>query len=65
MKRIYLNLAHMGGEELNFVRKAFDDDWVAPLGPNVDGFEADLKQFLGGEKEILAGAAKVLKQLKR
>jgi dTDP-4-amino-4,6-dideoxygalactose transaminase len=54
MNRVYLNLAHMGGEELNFVRKAFEDDWIAPLGPNVDGFEEDIKQFLGGEKEILA-----------
>jgi dTDP-4-amino-4,6-dideoxygalactose transaminase len=54
MKKIFLNLAHMGGEEIEYVRKAFDDDWVAPLGPNVDGFEEDLKQYLGGEKEVLA-----------
>lgn len=53
-KKIYLNLAHLGGRELDFVRKAFDEDWVAPLGPNVDGFEDDLKQYLGGDKEILA-----------
>ena len=54
MRKIYLNLAHLGGEEIDFVRKAFDGDWVAPLGPNVDGFEDDLKQYLGGDKEILA-----------
>ena len=53
-QKIYLNLAHLGGKELDFVRKAFDEDWVAPLGPNVDGFEDDLKQYLGGDKEILA-----------
>ena len=53
-KRIYLCLAHSGGKEQDYIRKAFEDDWIAPLGPNVDGFEDDLKQFLGGEKEVLA-----------
>lgn len=53
-KRIYLCLAHSGGKEQDYIRKAFEDDWIAPLGPNVDGFEDDLKLFLGGEKEVLA-----------
>ena len=53
-KRIHLCLAHPGGKELDYIHKAFEDDWIAPLGPNVDGFEEDLKQFLGGEKEVLA-----------
>ena len=53
-RRIFLNIAHPGGKELDYIRKAFEDDWIAPLGPNVDGFEEDLKQFLGGEKEVLA-----------
>ena len=53
-ERIYLCLAHPGGKEQDYIRKAFEDDWIAPLGPNVDGFEDDLKQFLGGEKEVLA-----------
>ena len=53
-KRIYLCLAHPGGKEQDYIRKAFEDDWIAPLGPNVDGFEDDLKQFLGGDKEVLA-----------
>jgi dTDP-4-amino-4,6-dideoxygalactose transaminase len=35
----------MGNEEFNFVREAFDTNWVAPLGPNVDGFERDLEHF--------------------
>ncbi len=52
--RIFLCLAHPGGKEQDYIRKAFEDDWIAPLGPNVDGFEEDLKQFLGGEKEVLA-----------
>lgn len=38
----------MGGTEQNFVKEAFDTNWVAPLGPNVNGFEQDLSLFLGG-----------------
>lgn len=47
-KRIYLCLAHMSGTgaEKKFVQEAFDTNWVVPLGPNVDGFEADLERFV-------------------
>lgn len=46
-RRIYLCLAHMSeaGEELKYVKEAFDTNWVVPLGPNVDAFEADLQKF--------------------
>lgn len=56
---IYLCLAHMSetGAEQQFVQKAFDDNWVVPLGPNVDGFEEDLKSFFGGDKEVAALSA--------
>jgi dTDP-4-amino-4,6-dideoxygalactose transaminase len=37
----------MGGREAKYVKEAFDTNWVAPLGPNVDGFERDLEKFLG------------------
>ncbi|MDH6354392.1 dTDP-4-amino-4,6-dideoxygalactose transaminase [Dysgonomonas sp. PH5-45] len=47
-QRIWLSLAHMGGKEQDFVKEAFDTNWVVPLGPNVDGFEADLSAYLGG-----------------
>ena len=53
-ERIYLCLAHMGGKELQYIQEAFDSNWVAPLGPNVDGFEEDLRRFLAQEKEIVA-----------
>ena len=53
-KRIYLCLAHMSGAEQAFIREAFDTNWVVPLGPNVNGFEEDLKQFAGGGKEVVA-----------
>ena len=47
-KRIYLCLAHMSetGEEQKFVKEAFDTNWVVPLGPNVNGFEKDLEEFV-------------------
>lgn len=54
-RRIYLCLAHMGGRELDFVKEAFDTNWVVPLGPNVNGFEADLEAFVDSDAET--GAA--------
>lgn len=53
-KKIWLSLAHMGGEEKKFIQSAFDTNWVVPLGPNVDGFEQDLEEFIGGAKHIVA-----------
>ena len=45
-KRIYLCLAHMSGNEMKYIQEAFDTNWVVPLGPNVNGFEEDLSQFV-------------------
>ena len=56
-KRIYLCLAHMSGREMRYIQEAFDTNWVVPLGPNVNGFEEDLKQFVGGDKEVVALSA--------
>ncbi len=66
--RIYLCLAHMSGKEQAFIKEAFDTNWVVPLGPNVNGFENDLKEFvstidneksqpLSIEKEVVALSA--------
>lgn len=44
--KIWLSTPHMGGEEQQYVQEAFDTNWVAPLGPNVNGFEADLESYL-------------------
>lgn len=52
--KIYLSSPHMGDSERKFVADAFDTNWVAPLGPNVDGFENDLKNYLGNEKYVAA-----------
>jgi dTDP-4-amino-4,6-dideoxygalactose transaminase len=56
-KRIWLSLAHMGGQEQQFIQEAFDTNWVVPLGPNVDGFEKDLEDYLGEHKHIVALSA--------
>ena len=48
-KRIYLSPPHMSGREMPYIREAFDTNWVAPLGPNVDGFEAAIAAFTGVE----------------
>ena len=56
-KRIYLCLAHMSGNEQKFIQEAFDTNWVVPLGPNVNGFEADLETFVGEGKKVVALSA--------
>ena len=47
MTRVYLSPPHLSGEELGFVRQAFEENWVAPLGPHVDAFERELASYLG------------------
>ena len=54
MKRIYLCLAHMSGNEMKYIQEAFDTNWVVPLGPNVNGFEKDLEEFVGQDKRVVA-----------
>lgn len=55
--KIWLSSPHMGGNELKYIHEAFDKNWVAPLGPNVDGFENDLEQFLGKNVKVAALSA--------
>lgn len=52
--KIWLSSPHMGGKEQDFIKEAFDTNWVAPLGPNVTGFENDLETFLGENVQIAA-----------
>ncbi|HTI60630.1 DegT/DnrJ/EryC1/StrS family aminotransferase [Mucilaginibacter sp.] len=47
--KIWLSSPHMGGGEFEFVREAFDTNWIAPLGPHVNGFEHDLQAFTGAK----------------
>ena len=57
--RIYLCLAHMSeaGLEQKYIKEAFDTNWVVPLGPNVNGFEKDLEEFVKEDKRVVALSA--------
>ena len=50
ISRIWLSSPHMGGSEQEYVQKAMDSNWVAPLGPNVIGLEQDLEKYLSKDK---------------
>ena len=50
--KIWLSSPHMGGTEQNYIQEAFDANWVAPLGPNVNGFEQDLENYLGNHVNV-------------
>lgn len=44
--KIWLSSPHMGGSEQQYIKTAFDENWIAPLGPNVVGFENDIQEYL-------------------
>jgi dTDP-4-amino-4,6-dideoxygalactose transaminase len=52
--KIWLSSPHMGGDELEFIKEAFATNWIAPLGPHVDGFEKDLETYLGSGSHVAA-----------
>lgn len=52
--KIWLSSPHMGGNEQKFVQEAFDTNWVAPLGPNVNGFEQDIANYLHEDVHVAA-----------
>ena len=52
--KIWLSSPHMGGMELDYVHQAFDSNWIAPLGPNVNGFENALEDYLGQDVHVAA-----------
>jgi dTDP-4-amino-4,6-dideoxygalactose transaminase len=53
-EKIWLSSPHMGEKEFEFVKEAFDTNWIAPLGPHVDGFEMDLEERLDGGVQVAA-----------
>lgn len=53
-KKIWLSSPHMSGAEQGFIKDAFDNNWIAPLGPNVDGFEADIEAYLDNSCHAVA-----------
>lgn len=52
--KIWLSSPHMGGSEVNYVHQAFNSNWIAPLGPNVDLFESKIQEFLGNQHFVCA-----------
>jgi dTDP-4-amino-4,6-dideoxygalactose transaminase len=54
--KIWLSSPHMGGTEQNYVNEAFESNWVAPLGPNVNGFETDISNYLSNQDQIYTAA---------
>lgn len=46
-KRIYLSPPHMSGLEMEYIKEAFDSNWIAPLGPQVDAFEQEICSYVG------------------
>lgn len=52
-KKIYLSSPHMGGEEMKYIQEAFDTNWIAPLGKNVNQFEKEMAAYVG----VKTGAA--------
>lgn len=52
--KIWLSSPHMGGNEQDYINKAFDENWIAPLGPNVTGFEEDLEKYLQNDVKVAA-----------
>lgn len=60
-KRIYLSSPHMSRNEQKYIQNAFDSNWIAPLGPNVDEFERELASFVGvkGGAAVSSGTAAI------
>ncbi|MFT7900742.1 aminotransferase class I/II-fold pyridoxal phosphate-dependent enzyme [Tenacibaculum ascidiaceicola] len=52
MNKIWLSSPHMGGNEMRYVQEAYETNWVAPLGPNVIGFEKDLEDYIQEEAKV-------------
>lgn len=56
MNKIWLSSPHMSGNEIKFVNEAFDTNWVAPLGPNVNGFENDISNYIDNKNQLYTAA---------
>lgn len=51
-ERIFLSSPHMGGNEMKYIQEAFDKNWIAPLGENVDKFEDEMKAYVGANNAL-------------
>ena len=50
--RIYLSPPHMGGKEIEYIKEAFDTNWIAPYGPSINAFEEEMAQYIGVESAL-------------
>jgi dTDP-4-amino-4,6-dideoxygalactose transaminase len=59
--RIYLSPPHLSGTEMKYIQEAFETNWVAPLGPNVDAFEREIASYIGvnGTAAVSSGTAAI------
>ncbi len=57
--KIWLSSPHMGGTEINYINEAFEKNWIAPLGPNVNGFEEDIQEYLTSKSSSNKGTVEV------
>jgi len=53
-KKIWLSSPHMGGSEQKYIQEAFDTNWIAPMGPNVNEFENTIQNYIGQNKFVAA-----------
>ncbi|PFP29498.1 pyridoxal phosphate-dependent aminotransferase [Bacillus sp. AFS073361] len=51
-KKIFLSSPHMSGNELQYIKEAFETNWIAPLGPNVDEFEKEISEYVGSNEAV-------------
>ena len=51
--KIWLSPPHLNGDEIKYIQQAFDSNWVAPVGRNIDEFEESIKQTIGGKNEVV------------
>lgn len=56
MNKIFLSSPHMGGNEISYINQAFESNWIAPLGPNLDKFEEKISNYLGPNKNMYSAA---------
>ena len=50
--RIYLSPPHMGGREMEYIKEAFDTNWIAPYGPSINAFENEMAKYVGVESAL-------------
>ena len=53
MSKLYLSSPHMSGLEIKFIKEAFESNWIAPLGENVNAFEREIADYVGDSSNVI------------